>query len=193
MVTGREMEGRTESEKEKQKGNENENRKEKRRIVWHKELCVGCQACVAACMDQNDIRPEAGERAFCNVAEEETEGRLLWKFTSCRHCQEPVCGAACPNGCIRKDPETGMVLLDEEHCSGCGRCIQACPFHVISFRAGNLQAGNLQAGNLRTGNQTAAKCDGCVERIKNNMIPACVRACPMKALRFHIGGSEQTQ
>ena len=28
------------------------------------------------------------------------------------------------------------------------------------------------------------KCDGCMVRIKNGMEPACVRACPVQALRL---------
>lgn len=143
------------------------------RIEWHRELCVGCQACAAACMDQNDIRPEYGEQEFCKVTEEEKEGRLFWNFTSCRHCRDPVCAAACPKGCIEKDPKTGMVLLNGEICGGCGRCADACPIYAISFLR------EKEDFSLRV---TAGKCDGCVERILAGMEPACVRACPMKAL-----------
>lgn len=153
---------------------EEQNGKGQGRIEWHREFCVGCRACVVACMDQNDIRPEYGEQAFCKVTEEENEGRLFWRFTSCRHCRDPVCAAACPKGCIEKDSKTGMVLLNEEICDGCGRCIEACPLHAISFLKREKDDLSLRV--------TAGKCDGCTERIFAGMEPACVRACPMKAL-----------
>ena len=35
---------------------------------------------------------------------------VLYLALSCGHCEEPACVAACPKGCIAKDPETGAVL-----------------------------------------------------------------------------------
>jgi len=74
----------------------------------------------------------------------------------------------CPTGAIHRDEEAGPVLVDRDRCIGCKMCVQACPFGVITFSDGK--------GIL--------KCDLCVERLAEGKEPACVTACPSKALKF---------
>ena len=40
------------------------------------------------------------------------------------------CVAACQFGALSMDPETGLPVVDEEKCTGCG----ACPKHIIELR-----------------------------------------------------------
>ena len=69
-------------------------------------------------------------------------------------------------GCLQKDPQTGMTVVDATHCIGCHSCAMACPFGAPKFdREGKI-----------------AKCDGCAERIRHGYQPACVRVCPTGAL-----------
>ena len=84
---------------------------------------------------------------------------------ACIHCAAPKCLAACPVHAIFVDSETGMVVIDQESCIGCGACATQCPFDAIQIVAG-----------------IAKKCDGCYMRLKDGRLPACVRACRTGAL-----------
>lgn len=134
------------------------------------DKCSACGACAVACMDQNDIdtqRCEAPFRIACDL-ERTIDGNTTFTYiaTACMHCADAPCVTACPCGCLSKDEATGFTLFDSTSCIGCHSCAMACPFGAPSFDA----TGKMQ------------KCDGCVERIRNGMEPACVRNCPTNAL-----------
>jgi carbon-monoxide dehydrogenase iron sulfur subunit len=38
---------------------------------------------------------------------------------SCRHCDPAACLSACPSGALRRDGDTGAVVLDPEKCKAC--------------------------------------------------------------------------
>jgi len=135
-------------------------------------LCVGCGACVVACMDQNDIYPEKGERALIRVDRiEEGEfpaARVQYVSIACLHCQDSPCVAECPSGAITKDAVSGVVMVDRERCIGCRNCATACPYGIPRYdRDEKMQL-----------------CDLCMERVESGLEPACVRVCPLGALRF---------
>ena len=46
---------------------------------------------------------------------------------ACNHCAAPACVANCPQGALDKDPDTGLVLHDDEKCIGCATCVNSCP------------------------------------------------------------------
>ena len=142
--------------------------------------CSACGACSVACMDQNDLDIKAGERPFRQVFKsEEGEDNKTIKYYSvaCMHCKDATCVIACPSSCLYKDKETGLTLYDNTKCIGCHSCAMACPFGAPAFN----KEGKMQ------------KCDGCIERIKHGLIPACVRVCPTKALRLITDEKEQDQ
>jgi Fe-S-cluster-containing hydrogenase components 1 len=146
------------------------------------QYCTGCQTCRIAC---DDVKARLGsgdapaKPSFRRVTEAESgrylrEGagyvaqvRITYRSETCRHCAEPACLAACALGAISKREKDGVVLIDASRCSSCGRCVAACPFGAISLDAD-------------TG--VAEKCDFCVDRIGSGLEPACVAACPMRAL-----------
>lgn len=130
--------------------------------------CTGCDACAVACKDRADLpddldilRVERGEAGtFPEVA-------LEFRVMHCFHCERPSCVSSCPTEALTQDPD-GRVSLDQETCEGCGNCVDACPFHAVVL----LPEGK------------AVKCDGCPEEIASGRSPVCVRACPMRALRY---------
>src|SRR4030042_3302041 len=96
------------------------------------ELCVGCGACVVACMDQNDIYPEKGQPAFRRIYRME-EGEyplasIQYISTACMHCEDSPCVIGCPTGAITKDDRTGAVMVNKELCIRGHNCALACPF-----------------------------------------------------------------
>jgi carbon-monoxide dehydrogenase iron sulfur subunit len=80
----------------------------------------------------------------------------------CRHCEDAPCMRACISGCLYKD-DKGFVRRRKERCIGCWSCIMACPFGVITRDPDG---------------KIAVKCDRCHKLD----VPACVNACPTKAL-----------
>jgi len=139
-------------------------------IDFDPELCTACAACMMACFDQHEIDLANGQRPFRTSCELEdvngTEATFAYMSVACMHCEDAPCVVACPAGCLRKDPETGLTLYDNTNCIGCHSCAMACPFGAPTFNA----EGKME------------KCDGCYERLKAGMQPACVRVCPRKAL-----------
>jgi Fe-S-cluster-containing dehydrogenase component len=132
--------------------------------------CVGCNACEVACKQEHNL--PVGPRWITVFPDsvEEIEGRLQLRYvvSHCMHCSQPLCRDACPVGAITKR-EDGIVLIDEELCTGCRDCIEACPLGVMQFDEEK---------------SLAEKCDLCVERIERGLQPACVAACPSHCIYF---------
>ncbi|MFC1981317.1 4Fe-4S dicluster domain-containing protein [Chloroflexota bacterium] len=132
--------------------------------------CIRCYACEIACKEENDF--PAGPRAcrVITVGPREVEGELHMDFTPlmCVHCDDPFCANFCPFNAITKR-EDGIVIINEEECNGCGRCIHGCPYGVLYF---NPQK------------EVAGKCSLCIERIDYGLEPSCVQHCIGGALQF---------
>jgi Fe-S-cluster-containing dehydrogenase component len=143
------------------------------------ELCVGCGACAVACMDQNDIYPEKGHPAFRRIYRIE-EGEfpnadIQYISAACMHCEDSPCVISCPTGAITKDDRTGAVLVNKDRCIGCHSCALACPFGVPRYGL----------------DEKMQKCNLCIERIRADLEPACVRVCPLGALTFESANKIQ--
>ncbi len=140
----------------------------KLRLELDLSKCCACGACAVACMDQNDIDTDAGDRPYRTVFREESGKEPVYYSIACMHCDGAPCVAACPAGCIFKDEETGLTLYDNTNCIGCHSCAMACPFGAPAFGAD---------GKMR-------KCDGCVDRVRAGLAPACVKGCTFDALKL---------
>ena len=134
------------------------------------ERCVGCGACVVACLDQNDLDPENGERSFRRLIQIESDDPAAppvgYVSLGCRHCRDAACLKACPGGAIRREARFGAVLIDADQCLACGQCVSACPVQALVMNSGGRPA----------------KCDLCYERLEAGLKPACVKVCPFTAL-----------
>lgn len=130
--------------------------------------CTGCRACQVACKDKN--RLDVG--TIFREAKSYTVGSFPqvqgYSYSaSCNHCENPACVIACSEGAIYK-AEDGTVIIDQAICTGAGDCIAACPYGVPK----------------PTPDGKANKCDGCYAIRQAGGTPACVAACPNRALDF---------
>jgi len=137
------------------------------------DRCMGCKSCEFACAvahsESKDmfIMIKGGEKPGHRISVE-SYGRKAIPL-NCQHCEEPACVMACPTGSVHRKTEGGPVLVNTEYCIGCHMCVQACPFGVIT---------------VREDGKGVVKCDLCIERLEAGQEPACVNACPTKALIF---------
>jgi Fe-S-cluster-containing dehydrogenase component len=130
--------------------------------------CVGCNACVIACKEENGLPPGA----FRDWITTETKGvfpHLKQEIRSerCNHCSKPPCVRVCPTGASHVNGG-GTVQVSPTKCTGCSACITACPYDARFMNPKGY----------------ADKCTFCLHRVKRGVEPACVAACPTRALTF---------
>jgi formate dehydrogenase iron-sulfur subunit len=101
-------------------------------------------------------------------SEDRVDGRWLMMSDVCKHCVAAPCQHACPTGAIIYN-EFGNVYIQPDICNGCAYCIAACPFGVIT-RA--------------TIDGHAHKCTLCFDRQRDDLVPACAKACPTASIQF---------
>jgi len=86
-----------------------------------------------------------------------------FRIRICRHCDPPECMLACPADAVQLD-DRGVALVDDEACTRCGTCEDACPHEAIFYN-------EVQDRYL--------KCDLCAGREEG---PLCIEVCPVEAL-----------
>jgi len=135
-----------------------------KRIAFEEGRCTNCHLCSMYCSLNFTVggvfeyRPSI---ARIRVAENADDTKYVAHV--CLQCQKPACLDACLVGAIVKDPITGIISIDQEECTGCGMCVEACEYECVFMVNGN-----------------AVKCEVCDE-------PLCVRACAVKALSLLDG------
>lgn len=98
---------------------------------------------------------------------------------SCNHCEDPACIVACPTKRIYKDQDYGIVMIDKsKSCISCKRCKQACPWASPQFYDDDIE----KYSSINLARPRMTKCDLCIDRVSEGLKPACVAACPMRAL-----------
>lgn len=138
--------------------------------------CIGCRACMEACMQRRGIDTDPFEveelSADAYTIVEEIGDAEWFVRRMCMHCQDPTCASACPVEAIRKT-DLGPVIYEARRCLGCRYCLMACPFNVPRYQWDRPVPA-------------VAKCDMCIDRQLRGEVPACVEACPVEAV---ISGS----
>lgn len=140
--------------------------------------CSGCKACEIACKDRKELPLgvrwrrvyEYGGGEWVADGDQMVPSGVFHYFvsTACMHCEKPICMEVCPASAISKRDD-GIVLIDPDKCIGCRYCSWACPYGAPQF---NEEA------------KVMTKCDFCVELQAQGQKPACVDACPYRALEF---------
>ena len=147
--------------------------------------CTGCRGCQLACKQWNglpagqtvaagtyqnppDLQPNTWTLIrFQEVAAKEGV-KWLFRKDGCMHCTNAACVKVCPSGALYYS-DLGTVGIIRERCIGCKECVAACPFEIPRYDSVT---------------DKVYKCDLCLSRIRADLPPACVKACPTGALTF---------
>ena len=145
---------------------------------FNSNLCTGCKACQIGCKDKWDLEvgvtwrrvAEFTEGTWTKSADGSYTNSVSSYYTSvaCNHCESAPCIDVCPTGAMQKR-ENGIVVIEADACIGCRYCEWACPYGAPQFSA-------------TLGVMT--KCNGCFDEVEAGGSPACVSACPSRALEF---------
>jgi len=165
--------------------------------------CVGCFACQVSCKMENAF-PMDNFGAWVLTLDKGSypQAKRVFLPKLCNHCEGneedkvPPCVKACPEypkdrrkfkissgktiryrgGATYKRPD-GLIMFDNSLCTGCGKCIEACPYGARSYDK------RLKSGKDATKN-AIIKCTFCRHRLGQGLEPACVRNCVGKARIF---------
>jgi NADH:ubiquinone oxidoreductase subunit F (NADH-binding)/Fe-S-cluster-containing hydrogenase component 2 len=149
----------------------------RKRLFVRPELCNGCKACELACAVEHSRSknllgalmesPPPQPRLYIEVATSAPYETLNLPAV-CNHCDPAPCITACIPQAMHRSPENGGVtnVGGRRDCIACSMCIMVCPFGVIT------------RAPAPDGKVMALKCDLCPDRD----VPACVAACPTRAL-----------
>ena len=156
--------------------------------------CTACRGCQVACKEWHDHPanatkqrgthqnpPDLNPYNFKVVRFREhlnAEGKVVWNFfpEQCRHCVTPVCVDVADMtvpGAMVQDRASGAVLVTEKSTKLSAEDVQAiidaCPYNIPRYDAATKRL---------------TKCDMCIDRVSNGMVPMCVKTCPTGAMTF---------
>lgn len=155
------------------------------------KICNGCYSCHIGCKDEHVVNdwspiakpmPEIGQ--FWLKMDEKVRGtvpkvKVAYRPHICMHCDNPTCKAACDiDGAIYKRDD-GLVIIDPTKCTGCRKCVEACPYEVIYFnRDLNI----------------AQKCTGCAHLLDAGWKETrCSDNCPTLSIRIAEEDSDEAK
>ena len=136
-------------------------------IIADATKCIGCRTCEVACAVSHQ---ENQDCAALSPDEFISRIRVIkdhsWTTAvACHQCEDAPCANVCPVDAISR--EHGHIFVEQSRCIGCKSCMLACPFGAMEVVSSRKKA-------------RAFKCDLCWHRETG---PACVEACPTKALQ----------
>lgn len=139
-----------------------------RRLKVMEERCVGCRICELACSLEHRSGASNPRNGLLRIESRREMGPNknisgIEVIHICRQCDPAPCAESCPVEAFAWDQDLAIRTVDSDRCSGCERCLDACPYGMV------LMNGETE---------TAEKCDLC------GGDPLCVRYCPAGALVF---------
>jgi len=153
--------------------------------------CTACRGCQIACKQWNQRiaektssrgshqnPPDLSYSTWKLVRFSEVPGeKVNWYFfpDQCRHCVSPPCKEVADGkakGAVIHDEKTGAVIFSPKvkiKLEDFKEIREACPYDIPRIHSATGIIG---------------KCTMCIDRIKEGMLPACVKACPTATMNF---------
>lgn len=154
--------------------------------------CTACRGCQIACKQwnmnpatkttqkgshQNPEDLSFSTFKLVRFSELEENEKPVWYFFAdqCRHCLEPPCMYTAQSlgvKAIIRDEATGAVLYDPKvkvKAADAKTIRESCPWNIPRW------------DQKTTG---MAKCTMCIDRVKEGLLPACVKTCPTGTMNF---------
>jgi molybdopterin-containing oxidoreductase family iron-sulfur binding subunit len=150
--------------------------------------CKNARKCVDACQEGHML-PKDHEWIKIQLLQDSELTARYWFPKPCYHCDSPLCVSVCPVGATYKR-EDGIVLVDNKRCIGCKFCMTACPYsaRVFNWKDPGVEVPKDHVYdpelNIPPVEGTVGKCVFCADRLRNNELPRCVKACPMGVIYF---------
>ena len=90
--------------------------------------CTACMVCELACSYTKEqiYSPSLSRIHVMQVHDEGINVPI-----ACINCDDAPCIDSCPTEAIYREAETGIVRTDADICTGCGDCVDVCPYGAI--------------------------------------------------------------
>ena len=127
--------------------------------------CTGCRVCEYACSMEkyNEFNPTRSRIRVVRIYPH-TNAAM-----ACTLCDDMPCVLACPRKALSRSDKNGVILVNDDLCTGCGWCVKAC-----------------QNGSIALDEKPTVRiCDLCSNRENG---PACIEWCPEEALKLSAEG-----
>ncbi|SHN50934.1 4Fe-4S dicluster domain-containing protein [Desulfovibrio litoralis] len=152
--------------------------------------CTACRGCQVACKQWKQLPAEETKQTgthqnppdltyntlkIVHFIEGKFNNKFDWVFfpEQCRHCYEPPCMGQAnldDEGAVIQDEATGAVVFTPLIANTDGASVRsACPYDIPREAKDN---------------KGASKCDMCIDRVRENLLPACVLSCPTGCMHF---------
>ncbi len=167
--------------------------------------CIGCKACVVACIAENNLPPGVTFRWVFEVEDGEyPDVRRFFMPTNCMQCDNAPCIEAVNKiapSALYKRPD-GIVAVDYEKFKDkkvFEAAKEACPFHALYWDESKFYTEGTPGimpyekrrvkefgKEIKKGERVpfGRKCHFCLHRIEVGLLPACVSTCTGGAMYF---------
>ncbi|MHA2289307.1 MAG: 4Fe-4S dicluster domain-containing protein [Promethearchaeota archaeon] len=129
-------------------------------LEFEPKKCIGCRLCEQMCsMTHFHVtNPKKSRIRIIRDDEKQLDSAIY-----CHGCVDAKCIEACEFDALSRDATTNAILVSEEACVACGRCIEDCPYdHPV----------------MHPTEDYILICDLC------GGDPACVAICPENAIQL---------
>lgn len=140
-------------------------------MVFDIRRCTGCMSCTVSCALENQTDPGRNRTKVTQASIETGNGLATMAVPNqCNQCDKPTCIDVCPAEATYKRKEDGIVVIDYDKCIHCQRCVKACPY-----------GARVKDKRYK---KPPEKCNFCIHRTSQGLLPACVETCIGEARVF---------